>query len=130
MTCKDCIHCNICNKTESDIYLGNKEGAVELYCVEFADESQYIKLPCKVGDTVYTNIAISGSYLRMKDRPYACKVVFIGLNDSEKYGGGFINIEYSNGYMWQFKFSDIGKTVFLTKKAAEKALREVESCGK
>ena len=66
-------------------------------------------------------------HFSMKDRPYACKVVFIGLNDSEKYGGGFINIEYSNGYMWQFNFSGIGKTVFLTDGAAKKALRECEN---
>ena len=124
MRCKDCIHCNICNKTESDIYLGNKEGAVELYCVEFADESQYIKLPCKVGDTVYTNIAISGSYLRMKDRPYACKVVFVGVNSYEAFGGGFIDIEYPDQRMRRFNFSNIGEYVFLTKEAAEKALRE------
>lgn len=85
-----------------------------------------IVLPCKVGDTVYTNMAMSGRYLRKKDRPYACKVVLIELNASKEYGGGFINIEYPNGYMWEFHFSHIGKTVFLTKSEAEKALRKCE----
>lgn len=55
MTCKDCIHCSICGKTESDIYKGNKENAVELYCVEFKDESDFIKLPC-IHETYFTHI--------------------------------------------------------------------------
>lgn len=121
MTCKDCMHYDRC-KNILGIWFPDQ------ICKDFADKSQYIKLPCKVGDTVYTNIAIQGSYLRKKDRPYACKVVFVGLNGSEEYGGGFINIVYSQreAYMWKFDFSDIGKEVFLTKEAAEKALRECE----
>lgn len=119
MKCRDCINYDMCN-TESV----NCDRAD--HCSMFKDKSQYIKLPCKVGDTVYTNMAISGSYLRKRNRPYECKVLFIGLNASEEYGGGFINIEYPNGCMWEFRFSHIGKTVFLTKSEAEKALRERE----
>lgn len=83
--------------------------------------------PCKVGDTVYTNFAVSGDYLRKKDRPYECKVVFIGINTSDKFGGGFINVEYKNSRMMQFNFNTIGKTVFLTREEAEQALRECDN---
>lgn len=80
-------------------------------------------LPCKVGDEVYTNTSMSGWYLRANKRPYSAKVVFIGLNASEAMGGGFFNVVYSKGeYMMHFQFSDIGKTVFLTREEAEKAL--------
>lgn len=82
--------------------------------------------PVKVGQTVYTEISMRGWYFRSKDRPYSAKVVFIGLNDSEKMGGGLFNVVYEkdDGCMWQFNFSDIGKTVFLTKEEAEAALKE------
>lgn len=119
MTCKDCIHNKICS---TYIQVGD-DGEV---CPYFADESQYIKLPCNVGDVMYTNFAVVGDYLRAKDNLYACKVVFVGINANAEFGGGFINVEYINGRMWQFNFADIGKTVFLTKESAEKALRERE----
>ncbi len=119
MTCKDCMHNKVCS---TYVYVGNDGEA----CPYFANKSKYIKLPCKVGDTVYTNIAVVGDYLRAKDKPYACKVVFICINASDDFGGGFVNVEFKSGRMLQFKFSDIGKTVFLTKESAEKALRELE----
>jgi hypothetical protein len=81
--------------------------------------------PCKVGDTVYTNFAMQGWYFRDKCRPYSAKVVFMGLNNSEEMGGGLINVLYNKGEnMLQFRFSDIGKIVFLTREEAEKALKK------
>lgn len=81
--------------------------------------------PCKVGYTVYTNFAMSGWYFRNKDKPYPAKVVFVGLNDSKEMGGGLINVVYGkHDYMMQFSFSDIGKSVFLTREEAEQALKE------
>lgn len=123
MTCKGCMHCGVCDYTYAVLDLD----AVEKRCDDFADKSQYIKLPCKVGNTVYTNFSVVGDYLRAKDKPYACKIVFIGINESDDFGGGFVNAEFKNGRMWQFKFSDIDKTVFLTRESAEKALREREN---
>lgn len=83
--------------------------------------------PCKVGDTVYTNLAMRGWYYRDKDRPYSAKVVFIGLNNFEEMGGGLFNVAYEkDGNMLQFRFSDIGKTVFLTKEEAEQKLKELK----
>ena len=77
-------------------------------------------IPVKVGDTVYTNFAMRGWYFRDKDRPYSARVCFIGLNDSEEMGGGLFNVVYGrHNNMMQFSFSDIGKSVFLTKEEAE-----------
>lgn len=80
--------------------------------------------PCKVGDTVYTNTAMQGWYYRTKDRPYTARIVFIGVNDSEEMGCGYINVLFEKNHnMMQFRLSDIGKTVFLTREEAEQALK-------
>lgn len=84
---------------------------------EDADE-----LPCKVGDTVYTNIRVSGWYLRESNAPYEVKIAFIGINGTDN----FVNVVYKNGNMFPFKWSDFGKTIFLTKEEAEQELKEKE----
>ena len=93
---------------------------------EIADyllESGVIVPPVKVGDIVYTNCSMSGWYMRLKDRPYEAKVVYLGINGKSN----FMNVAYiKNDNMLAFDFSDIGKTVFLTREEAEKALKESE----
>lgn len=74
--------------------------------------------PCKVGDTLYTPFHIRGDYLRKKDAPYPVKVVFIGLNDHQESGGGFVNVTTEKGSMWSFNFSDFNKMVFYTPEEA------------
>lgn len=88
------------------------------YCADEQKEMM-VKVPCKIGDTVWTNFSISGSYLKRKNRPYACTVIFIGLNQSDS--GGYINVQYNGSdYQFSFDFDQIGKTVFLTREAALK----------
>lgn len=91
--------------------------------MELEEQGRLLKLPCAVGDTVYTNLSATGWYLRKKNRPYAVKIVFIGINGADN----LMNVVYENGNMTQFLFSEIGKTVFLTREAAEKALEEMKS---
>lgn len=122
MTCKDCYHFDVCNLIlKNALSCDNNDCSQE--CPLFKDKSRIVELPCKVGDTLYTNMSVSGWYLRDKDRPYPVKVVFVGINGVDN----LYNTEYSEGKMWQFRGSDIGKTVFLTKEAAEQALREREN---
>lgn len=80
-------------------------------------------LPCNVGDTVYTNTSMRGWYCRAKNRPYEAKVVFIGINGVDN----FINVEFEQGKMLQFNFSEIGKRVFLTRDEALQALKRGET---
>ena len=75
-------------------------------------------LPCKVGDELWTNIAIRGDRYRLSDRPYRVKVVFIGLGTENI----FFHVEYSNGRIFPVDKGQFGKTVFLTREEAEKAL--------
>lgn len=86
------------------------------------EDGRLVMLPCKVGQCVYTNHSMSGWYMRKSERPYLGRVVFVGLNAEDPY----FNIILGEGKMLQYKFSDIGTTVFLTKEEAEKALKEME----
>lgn len=85
-------------------------------------KSNILEFPCTIGDTVYTNHSMQGWYMHRKNRPYEAKVVFIGINGVDN----FMNVELEEGKMLQFNFSDIGERVFLTKEAAEAALKESE----
>lgn len=88
---------------------------------DLEEQGKLLKLPCAVGDTVYTNTSRQGWYFRKEKRPYEAKVVFIGINGAEN----FINVDFGNGRMFKFRFSDIGKTVFLIKEEAEAALEQL-----
>ena len=86
-------------------------------------ENGVIVPPVKVGDIVYTNRSMSGWYMKLKDRPYEARVVFIGINGKDN----FMNVVFlKNDNMLSFKFSEIGKTVFLTREEAENSLKERE----
>ena len=91
------------------------------------EQGTLIELPCKVGDTLYTNIRWQGDYMRKENAPYPVTVVFIGINDNVDMGGGVINIVNEKGRMWRIDFFDIGTTVFLTREEAEKRLKELQN---
>ena len=84
-------------------------------------QDRLAELPCRLGGTVYANFALRGDYLREKDKPYPCEVVFIGLSKEP-----FLHIQFQNGRIFPVKFSEVGKTVFATREAAEAALKEQE----
>lgn len=81
-----------------------------------------ISLPCNIGDYVYTNWSMQGWYMRKDARPYKAKVVFIGINGEDN----FMNVDFGNGRMMQFNFSQIGQHVFLTEEEAKAALKEMK----
>ena len=89
---------------------------------ESEEQGKLSKLPCAVGDTIYTNHSMKGWYFRKSERPYAEEVVHIGISNGVS---NYINVDFGNGHMLQFKFSDIGKTVFLTRQEAEGKLAEM-----
>lgn len=88
---------------------------------DLEEQGKLMKLPCAVGDTVYTNCSMQGWRFKRKDRPYKAGVVFIGINGTD----GYINADFGNGHMLKFGFSDIGKRVFLTREEAEATLKEL-----
>lgn len=52
MTCKDCLHSKVCrdwwSEQEENLFSESNIG-----CRVFDDRSEWVHLPCKVGDTIY-----------------------------------------------------------------------------
>ena len=119
MTCKDCIHYDVCHNNFKNIDL-NKEMTDEHCCVYFKDKSRIIELPCNMGDTVYhtttfgiCQLTVAGIHLFWDKRKTRIKrySYIVGLN----------NLDYT----YRLPLKEIGKTVFLTKEQAEAKLQEL-----
>lgn len=109
MTCKDCLHVEVCKKYASLQEFEKKageDGAEKCSC--FADKSQYIKLPCKVGDEVW----------RIAYPPHITKDRCLGITSTEHDKWAI----YLSGR--SIDLSEFDKTVFLTREEAEKALED------
>ena len=127
MTCKDCIHYEACHdmyyEEHATRHFDPEKHNAEKECGYFKDRSRFVELPCRVGDKVYFN----NVHLR-----YA-RVIAIYIDAS---GGMFdlditTNIATATGYKHfinkDYTFEDIGKRLFLTREAAEQALKERET---
>lgn len=88
------------------------------------EQGRLIKLPCKVGDTVWDN-----DY----GRPYAYTITAFSFGECEEYIDEpvttkevvFYYANSSGSITGSFAESEIGKTVFLTKSEAEAKLKEL-----
>ena len=116
MTCKDCLHCEICKihgiKVEDEKI--NKE-----FCGCFTDRSEWVHLPCNIGKTVYR-------VMRDKriNKPYEYKVIGFWYSADEQCNNAHL-VRYVNGVFessMSIPFSEFGQIVFLTREEAEKAL--------
>ena len=77
----------------------------------------WIRLPCKVGDTVY----VISRYYTGTWQIYSCTVEYITHYKSN----GFINAIFSKDINFGVNITEFGKTVFLTKEQAEQKLKEM-----
>lgn len=81
-------------------------------------DGRVVVLPCKVGDRLYE---VTGRKTISVYKVKAIRVELFGL---------FIEWDIVEGFVWQslagINAEEIGKTVFLTREEAEKALKEVE----
>ena len=111
--CKDCIHENICKFADEKVSIGTKVKETLHNCKDFKDKDKFIEIPCKIGDFVYL-IDID----RDLNKPPLCITAFRFV--------GFDREGYMEVGCIKYRISDIGKTVFLTKAEAEKALKERE----
>lgn len=85
-------------------------------------DGRVVVLPCKVGDTVYTNNRVLGADNAMHDEICTRRI--------KGYSGNALNKVWliSNGDYCDLSIfpSEFGKTVFLSREEAEKALAETE----
>lgn len=115
MTCKDCLHYEVCNpdiKVTAEMF--RDVTGVES-CKYFTDHSEWVHLPCRVGDTVYTIYNVSLAHY---------KVVEIIVNDfvwAKLYNGEYSGEYKSKLICLDFSFNEF---VFLTREEAEKAIKE------
>lgn len=126
MKCKDCIH----YAAHKHFYFGEEDfdeyfndDNVESQCPEFEDKKEWVKLLCKVGDTLYmpwqwngTSAIAQLKVLRVEHSEYEFYVETDFESDDYDYCK-----KYRRG---RFIFENFGKMVFLTREAAEKALAE------
>lgn len=86
MACRDCLHYEVCYYHDFD------------ECDYFQDKSEWVRLPCKIGTTVFIIVDYRV--------PYYASIATIPFVVS--------------------LYDSIGKTVFLTREEAEKALKEMK----
>lgn len=106
-TCKDCIHYDLC-LPNSQAY-----GVKLKVCGKFKDKDRFIELPCAVGDTVYCVVSSFVGKTSRRKKSIRQKVIDFVFT--------MPFMAESNGTI--LKERDFGKTVFLTKKDAEQALK-------
>lgn len=114
MTCKDCVHYDLCRSC-SRIQLGWHGNSVHYVenikeiCTDFKARSRFVELPCNMGDTVY--IALNG-YGVLKDTVKEFRITSRRIwIIPEKFGMDCL----------------LENMAFLTSEAAEKALKEREA---
>lgn len=122
-TCKDCIHHDVCKRIDYELEYHNKstkeaEEELPIKCDSFDDKELFLELPCKVGDDVY--------WLKRSPETY----------DWYIYQGNIYSIcAFNNTSFFYispicfFDETDLGKTIFFTREAAEQALKEREKNG-
>lgn len=128
--CENCIHCDVCDRTSRQIYSAIAENGI---CRDYKDETLIYEMPCK---EIYEKIG--GSCYCITDEADEVVEVIVCVIEIDCDGREWIettavDYEYETEYGMSkhinFRFADFGKTVFLTRKEAENALRERENDG-
>ena len=76
-------------------------------------QGRLVALPCKVGDTVYVlpiGLGLEGDFIT------EAEVLSVSSGDA------MFRVKYKSGQLDRYTWSSIGKTVFLTREEAERAL--------
>ena len=125
MTCKDCIHSEVCYYHGEDI---DSPGI----CGFFTDRSQFVELPCKVGDSYFEieQYCTERGYYNEPRRTDTIDCEYCDVDGvcdrqyriTEKRFVSLIQI-----FEYKEKAADKYNRKFLTKEEAEQALRERES---
>lgn len=122
-TCSDCLYYEVCAEVmKQQLYI--KEvlcGQKNPVCPQFTNRSEWVHLPCHIGDTVYE--VFQNCY--GETTIYAAEVYAIELREPQYES--FIKTHYkNNGKNANFQFSELGDTIFLTREEAEKELEKMK----
>ena len=86
---------------------------------DLEEHGRLVKLPCKVGDTLYSALGEKVLKSEVISVKYHCEAENHGVFIRERI------IIDTDDFETEINFSDIGKTVFLTKSEAEAKLKEL-----
>lgn len=116
MVCENCIHYGICNRdchfcrdNGGEVIQLHDSQMVEVNCPDFKDNSRYIEVQCKVGDTVY----------QINTTPYGGEVCELEIFDVSLIKGK----PYYETESIDFDNTAIGESIFLTREGAEVKLK-------
>lgn len=85
------------------------------------------KMPCAVGETVYTNITSISQHLGPNaKRPYQGIVKFTGYNGHKNYYYFMVTFQGETPCTLEFRVDSIGKDIFLTFDAAKEQLDTIK----
>lgn len=126
MTCRDCIYHKTCcyvnrfrKDSDGEKKIITETNNVEDTCEDFSDRASWVKLPCKVGDTLY----------EPTDRGAISEYEVLGV--CVELFSTFVEYKIKDENIWKYvheiSSDEIGKTVFLSREEAERALEERES---
>ena len=124
MTCKDCIHYNVCQDYDNRVMLDIYNMAEK--CKYFKDKSRYIELPCNLGQIVYDVVLCDDDIYRIFEMKVSTIVAFGSLYEGANRPPFLWNIHLTDNYTHAYRtFSDIGTKIFFTKEKAEERLKEL-----
>lgn len=113
--CKDCLYSKNCQ------FLLNHKTADANGCTSFEDKSEWVKLPCKAGDTIFLPWEWNG-----ENGIARLTVLRMVLTEDESYiETDFDSDDYDYFMMYNFGrfwFKDFGKMVFTTHDEAQSVL--------
>lgn len=116
MTCKDCLHYEACKNTAYKVYYDDICcKAFAETCINFSDKSEWVHLPCKIGDKIF---------MIVEDIESGTAFVDEGKVISVTYGhiGVWIYARYKRGVSYHHKVGC--GDCFFTIAEAEKALED------
>lgn len=111
MTCKDCMHYDVCDKQKITNHTISKS-----VCKHFKDKSLFIELPMTLGQICYAPY-------NYKNEVEECRVSSL----TQKADGSWKIRLTHNHSVFEIRADEIGKTVFLTREEAERALKGADN---
>lgn len=119
MNCRDCLHFKACYEMATANNADEFNTMFAEKCEDFSDRSEWVHLPCKVGDTVYY---FDGAYyLKDKSRWEIKPIKVTEISTKIGRSGKLYPLSIiANGT--RYSLTSIGEKLFLTREEAVKAL--------
>lgn len=115
--CENCYHYEAClNSLSENKVLNNAKGFV---CDHYKDKSLVLELPCRVGDVIYCHkLLMDGKYTVVVEEDTVRRFIITPIETLAV-----------RSFSHALSCDDFGKTVFISREDAERALEEREKNG-